>query len=115
MKKMCVYILQCSDGSYYTGVTNSLNRRIAEHENGKDSFSYTFSRRPLKLVFVQYFNDPENAIRLEKQIKGWTRKKKEALIKENWEALQKLSICKNETNYEISKKNQRASLRKSLS
>ena len=101
---MCVYILHCSDNSYYTGVTNSLTRRISEHDNGADPFSYTFSRRPLNLVFLQYFNNPENAIRLEKQIKRWTRKKKEALIEENWEKLKKLSVCKNKTFYENFKK-----------
>jgi putative endonuclease len=77
---MFVYILECADRSYYVGVTNDLSRRITEHVNGLDAKSYTNSRRPVKLVFSQDFPDPHQAIAFEKQIKGWTRRKKEALI-----------------------------------
>jgi len=75
-----VYILQCFDDSYYTGITNDLNRRISEHKNGLNSKCYTFKRRPLELQFSQEFNDVLQAIYYEKQIKGWTRAKKQALI-----------------------------------
>ena len=86
-----VYILLCSDGSYYTGMTNSVEKRLDEHNQGLDPTCYTFSRRPVVLkysMFYQYVND---AIRREKQIKGWTRKKKEALINEDYEELKRLS------------------------
>lgn len=86
-----VYILLCSDGSYYTGVTNNLNRRILEHESGNDPKSCTFSRRHLQLVFHTEFNDIDYAIEKEKQFKKWSRNKKEALINGDFETLPNLS------------------------
>ena len=80
MKTIFVYILLCSDESYNTGVTAHLGDRFRAHQNGKDQKSYTFSRRPLKLVYVELFTSPYKAIVREKQIKGWSRAKKEALI-----------------------------------
>ncbi|MDB5284862.1 MAG: hypothetical protein JWO06_3937 [Bacteroidota bacterium] len=71
--------------------------RLAQHNQGEDSASYTYSRRPVDLVYVEYFADFNQAIAREKQIKGWSRKKKEALIEENWEKLKEFSACKNET------------------
>jgi putative endonuclease len=91
MKQYHVYILLCSDGSYYTGVTNDIDRRFIEHESGVNKDCYTFSRRPLKLVFGEPFPDINQAIAFEKQIKGWRREKKAALINGNWEQLPKLS------------------------
>jgi putative endonuclease len=91
MKQYFVYILLCSDNSYYTGVTNNLERRIYEHENGLDPNSYTFKRRPLKLVFHEMFYDINQAIAFEKQIKGWRRAKKEAIINGDWHLLPELS------------------------
>ena len=79
-KERCVYILECSDSSYYTGVTNDLDRRLWEHETGYDPSAYTFFRRQVKLVYSDWISDPSQAIALEKQIKGWSRAKKEALI-----------------------------------
>ena len=96
MKKSFVYILLCNDNSYYTGVTNDIERRINEH-NHSDTISYTSKRRPLKLVYCQEFMDIKQAIALEKQIKGWTRKKKQALINEDWEALK--LYARNHTQY----------------
>jgi putative endonuclease len=87
MNQYFVYILLCSDNSYYTGVTNDLERRLAEHENGINPNSYTRTRRPLKLVFHEMFPDINQAIAFEKQVKGWTRAKKEAIIKGDWESL----------------------------
>lgn len=81
----------CSDESYYTGVTSNLERRLYEHENGDDTKAYTFKRRPLKLVFNESFNDIHQAIAFEKQVKGWNRKKKEAIIDGNWHLLPELS------------------------
>ena len=92
-----VYILECSDKSYYTGVTNNIDRRLGEHNAGEDESSYTFKRRPVVLKYCEQFNDIKQAIELEKQIKGWSRKKKEALMQEKWEELIKLS--KNYTQF----------------
>jgi len=91
MKLYYVYILKCSDSSYYTGVTNDLEKRYAEHQSGDDPKSYVFKRRPLKLVWSEYYNDINQAIEKEKQIKGWTRVKKEALINADFDKLIELS------------------------
>jgi putative endonuclease len=91
MKQYFVYILLCSDNSYYTGITNNLDRRLYEHENGTDPKSYTFKRRPVKLVFQEMFTEVIQAIAFEKQVKGWSRAKKEALIKGEWDLLPELS------------------------
>lgn len=99
MKRFFVYILKCSDQSYYTGVTNSIDRRLAEHNEGTDPFCYTFKRRPLNLVFLQEFMDVRDAISFEKQVKGWSRKKKEAIIKDQWELLKLLAECRNQTSH----------------
>ncbi len=85
------YILKCADSSYYTGVTNNIDRRVAEHINGNDIRCYTFSRRPLELVYSESFPEIDYAIRREKQIKGWSRKKKEALISGNYHKLPELA------------------------
>ena len=98
MKTYFVYILKCSDNSYYTGVTNNIDRRLIEHKNGFDRTSYTFSRRPLELVYYETFQNPNDAIFWEKRIKGWTRKKKEALIKGDFDELVRLSNKKGHTS-----------------
>lgn len=87
MKYIYVYILECADGSYYTGITNNPERRLHEHNEGLKINSYTFSRRPLKLVYHEYFIDPTQAIIWEKKIKGWSHRKKKALIDEDWNSL----------------------------
>lgn len=104
MKKYSVYILKCSDESYYTGITNDLNRRIEEHEYGRNHQCYTFNRRPIKLVFQQDFHFAIQAIAFEKQIKGWGRKKKEALIEGKVDLLKILADCKNTTHHSNYKK-----------
>jgi len=81
MNQYFVYILLCSDNSYYTGITNNLERRLYEHENGIDPKSYTFKRRPVKLAFQEMFTEVTQAIAFEKQVKGWNRVKKEAISK----------------------------------
>ncbi len=86
-----VYILACSDGSYYTGVTNNLERRLWEHETGFNAGCYTYKRRPVELKYAIHLTDVRQAIAWEKQIKGWSRKKKEALFKEDWEEIKKLA------------------------
>lgn len=76
-----VYILQCSDDSFYVGMTNDMERRKLEHDDGINEGAYTASRRPVKLVWVEEDKYVNNAIEREKQIKGWSRAKKLALIK----------------------------------
>jgi len=86
-----VYILKCADSSYYTGMTNNVERRMREHIDGTVAECYTFSRRPLGLVFVEYYQFVHDAIGREKQIKGWSRKKKEALIMGDIDELKRLA------------------------
>jgi putative endonuclease len=91
MKEIVVYMVICSDGTYYTGVTNNLERRLAEHNSGLNPKAYTHGRRPVKLAWSQVFSDPKQAIAIEKQVKDWSRKKKEALIRQDWDELKTLS------------------------
>ena len=73
-----VYMLLCSDTSYYVGVTNDMQRRLAEHQNGgSKETSYTNSRRPIELVYLEHFEYINDAIAREKQIKNWGRKSKQ--------------------------------------
>lgn len=97
MNLFYVYILRCADNSYYTGITNNLERRLQEHINGLDPKAYTFFRRPVELVYREIFNDPEQAIAWEKQVKGWNRKKKEAVIAGEWDVLPELAKSKNDS------------------
>lgn len=99
MKTYFLYILKCSDGTFYTGVTNNLERRLNEHEFGIDTESYTYKRRPVTLEFYEEFNDIKQAIEFEKKIKKWSGKKKQALIDKNWDRLKELSECKNESHF----------------
>jgi putative endonuclease len=86
-----VYILRCADGSYYTGTTrDELERRVAEHNAGHFG-GYTSTRRPVKLVFSQWFERITDAIAAKRQLKGWSRAKKEALMRGDFAALPELS------------------------
>ncbi|MBU2446065.1 MAG: GIY-YIG nuclease family protein [Bacteroidetes bacterium] len=89
-KNYFTYILECSDKSYYVGVTSNLEKRIHEH-NFKKYSGYTAIRLPVKLIWSQQFSDIKEAIKLEKQLKKWSRAKKEALIKGDFELLKELS------------------------
>ena len=91
MNKYTVYILLCSDQSYYTGVTNDIETRVIQHNEGLNKKAYTYSRRPVKLLFQEHFHDINQAIAFEKQLKGWRREKKEALIKREWDKLPEMS------------------------
>ena len=84
-----VYILRCADNSYYTGHTENLEKRIAEHQAGEIE-GYTHTRRPVKLVFSEEFPSREEALGRERQIKGWNRKKKEALMRGDWAEVARL-------------------------
>jgi len=94
MSKLQVYILHCSDNSYYTGVSNDPERRLFEHNNSEDYRSYTYNRRPVVLKWISEEMDPDQAIEFEKQVKGWRREKKEALINGEWNKLPELSMNK---------------------
>jgi putative endonuclease len=86
-----IYILQCADGSYYTGTARQgLEQRIEEHNAGHYG-GYTATRRPVQLVFSQWFERITDAIAAERQIKGWSRAKKEALIRGDFDALPPLA------------------------
>jgi putative endonuclease len=79
MKEGFTYILECSDGSYYTGSTNNLELRLQQHNDGFGS-KYTARRLPIKLLYYEKFARVDYAFYREKQIQGWNRKKKEALM-----------------------------------
>ena len=93
-----MYILECCDGSYYTGSTNDLEKRIEQHQQGEGA-NHTKKRLPVKLVYYEVFQRIDAAFYREKQIQGWNRKKKEALIKGEINLLHQLSECKNDTHY----------------
>ena len=92
MNEYAVYILLCRDRSYYTGVTSNLEERLQAHNKGDDPQAYTYLRRPLELVYTEYFGNIRDAISAEKQIQGWSRKKKEALISGKVELLHELAM-----------------------
>ncbi|MCZ4319947.1 GIY-YIG nuclease family protein [Aequorivita viscosa] len=94
-----VYILECSDKSYYTGITNDLSKRLEQHTAGTKRGAYTYKRRPITLKFHQEFNDVLQAIYFEKKIKRWTRAKKKALIDGDVNMLKALSECRNATHH----------------
>ena len=85
-----VYILRCSDDSYYTGCTTNLEQRFGQHLAGEIP-GYTATRRPLEMVWAQECQDVLDAINAERQIKGWSRAKKEALIAQDWDRLSSLA------------------------
>ena len=86
------YMLRCSDGSFYVGSAtgHDLSRRVSEHQNGA-YLGYTWSRRPVQLVWSEHFPQITDAIATERKIKGWSRAKKEALIKGEWPSVQQLA------------------------
>src|SRR5689334_20881552 len=89
-KQYSVYILRCADDSYYVGVTSYLEARIWGHYQGLVP-GYTHDRRPVELVYTESTNDIGGAIAREKQLKRWSRKKKEALIEGEQEKLHQSS------------------------
>ena len=91
MKTYVVYILKCADDTFYTGITSNLDKRLIDHKTGIHRDSYTYSRRPFSLEFYAEFTNPNQAIDTEKQIKKWSRAKKEAFIKGEYERLPNLA------------------------
>lgn len=89
-----MYILKCGDGSYYTGSTFNLEKRLEEHKDPVLCAKYTKARQPVELVYHEEFVRVEDAFKREKQVQGWSRSKKEALIRGDFEALRLLSMLK---------------------
>ncbi len=96
MAKGYMYILECSDGSYYTGSTVDLELRLAQHQAGEGA-NHTKKRLPVKLLYYEEYQRIDEAFYREKQVQGWSRKKKEALINNCPEDLPLLS--KNYSQY----------------
>jgi predicted GIY-YIG superfamily endonuclease len=86
-----VYILKCSDNSYYTGHTDNLEQRLAQHQQRYFKSCYTATRLPVTLVYSQSFPTREEALASERQIKGWSRKKKEAMMQGDWNEVSRLA------------------------
>ena len=87
-----IYILLCADGSYYTGITRrEVEERVSEHQQGLDPFCYTFKRRPVSLAFSEQYERIDEAVAAERRIKGWSRAKKEAYMRGDYETLSKLA------------------------
>lgn len=91
-----MYILLCSNGKYYTGSTKDIERRLFQHQNGEGA-NFTKKHLPVKLVYLEEFDRIDEAFYREKQVQGWSRRKKEALIKMQYDKLPGLS--KNYTQY----------------
>lgn len=85
-----VYILKCADGTYYTGITNNIARRLSEHQTGANLKAYTFSRRPVYLVWGEEVATYGEALKHERQIKKWSQAKKEALIREDFDTIHQI-------------------------
>ncbi len=98
MKTYIVYILKCADNSLYTGITGNFDQRWAQHQMGSLKGCYTFSRRPLQLVYQMIFHDVVQAILFEKRLKGWSRAKKIALMNNDFDTIQMLAECRNHTH-----------------
>lgn len=87
-----MYILLCANGSYYTGSTIDLERRLTQHQNGEGA-NHTKKHLPVTLVYYEEYPRIDTAFYREKQVQGWSRKKKEALIERNSELLPELAIA----------------------
>lgn len=85
-----VYLLRCADDSYYTGHTDNLEARVWQHQQGTVD-SYTSTRRPIALAYSEQFASRIAALERERQIKGWSRAKKEALIRGDWQSVRRLA------------------------
>jgi len=93
-----MYILQCANGNYYTGSTKNLEKRLAQHQNGEGA-NFTKKHLPVKLIYFEEHQRIDKAFYREKQVQGWSRAKKEALINAQPEKLHKLAECKNKSHY----------------
>lgn len=92
-----MYILKCRDGTYYTGSTIKLEKRLLEHQAGLGA-NYTAKRLPVSLFYYEEYPRIDLAFKREKQVQKWSRKKKEALALKKYVELHNLSICQNDTH-----------------
>ncbi len=90
-------MVMCTDGTFYVGVTNDVERRFGEHNFGIDPDCYTYTRRPVVLVYVSEFTEVWDAIDCEKRLKGWSHAKKSALARGDWQMICALSNAKRPT------------------
>jgi len=111
MRGYTYYILQCRDGSYYTGSTQDIRRRVWQHQNGQGA-NYTANRLPVKLVYFECYSRIDVAFKREKQLQGWSRKKKEALINGFVDRLHDYTVCLNGTHYRFAGRDKQAAQRK---
>ncbi|OGW36544.1 MAG: hypothetical protein A2X58_12810 [Nitrospirae bacterium GWC2_56_14] len=86
-----VYILKCRDGSYYTGHSDNLEMRLAQHEDRTFQNCYTATRLPVELFYSRELTTREEELAAERQIKGWSRKKKEAMMRGDWDEVSRLA------------------------
>lgn len=93
-----MYILECADGSFYTGSTKDLPRRFWQHQNGLGA-NHTKKRLPIKLVYAEHYDNVVDAFEREKQVQGWSRAKKIALMNSDWDRVHILAECQNESHY----------------
>jgi putative endonuclease len=93
-----MYILECADNSFYTGSTKDLELRLAQHQAGMGA-NHTKRRLPVTLVYFEEYQRIDEAFYREKQIQGWSRKKKKALINKTPEKLHGLAECQNDSHY----------------
>jgi putative endonuclease len=93
-----MYILRCANGQYYTGSTRNLHRRLIQHYNGEGS-NFTRKHLPVALLYYEEYDRIDKAFYREKQVQGWSRKKKEALMSGDFAGLHDLSICRNESHF----------------
>jgi putative endonuclease len=94
-----LYILECVDGSYYTGSTIDLERRLWQHQNGLGA-NHTAKRLPVKLVYCEFFEHVADAFKREKQVQGWTRRKKKALMAGDSNLLHEFAECQNDSHFQ---------------
>ena len=93
-----MYILLCADDTYYTGSTINLEQRVNQHQDGEGA-NYTSKRLPVKLLYWEEYDRIDIAFYREKQVQGWSRKKKEALIRGDIEDLHLLAECVNSSHF----------------
>ncbi|CBL46179.1 Hypothetical protein HDN1F_25960 [gamma proteobacterium HdN1] len=95
-----MYILRCAGGSYYTGSTRNLEKRLWEHQQGIGA-RHTAKHLPVELVYCEEYERIDEAFYREKQVQGWSRKKKEALMTSDFNALHRLAACGNGTSHTL--------------
>jgi predicted GIY-YIG superfamily endonuclease len=98
MQPFFVYMLRCSNGSFYVGHTDDLEKRMAEHDAGVGC-DHTRRLRPVTLLYVCEFPTREEALASERQLKGWSRAKKQALVEGDWDRIVALARRRSVTRY----------------